>query len=186
MEETQNTTPKLPAWDDLPDLDIYMDQMLALVEKYLGDYPGLDEKGLTSSMVNNYVKQGFIPAPTNKKYSKTQLADLIIISILKPVIPINAIGVLLRAEQENGADARELYERFCEYAEETRAETTAAQRELGLKSTRISTQILCAALRAQAEQTEAMKLLSLLTPPEPPKNEKSSKKHEKKSKHGEE
>ena len=47
----------LPRWAELPDLPLYMDQVLGLMERYLGAYPGFDGKGLTASMVNNYVKQ---------------------------------------------------------------------------------------------------------------------------------
>ena len=31
---------RLPRWQDLPDLELYMDQVLSLVSRYLGSYPG--------------------------------------------------------------------------------------------------------------------------------------------------
>lgn len=48
---------RLPRWDELPDIDLYLDQVLTLLDKYLG--PFLPENGghaLTASMINNYVK----------------------------------------------------------------------------------------------------------------------------------
>ena len=69
MEETAGAlcervaSQRLPRWAELPDLELYMDQVLSLVERYLGSYPGFDGKGLTASMVNNYVKLGVMPAP---------------------------------------------------------------------------------------------------------------------------
>ena len=48
----------LPRWAELPDLELYMDQVLSLIERYLGSDPGFDRRGLTASMVNNYVKLG--------------------------------------------------------------------------------------------------------------------------------
>ena len=58
---------RLPRWEELPDLELYMDQVLSLMDRYLGDCPGFDRKGLTASMVNNYVKLGVMPPPVKKK-----------------------------------------------------------------------------------------------------------------------
>ena len=47
----------LPRWDELPELDLYMDQVVTLVERYLNPLMSQSkEKLLTKSMVNNYVK----------------------------------------------------------------------------------------------------------------------------------
>ena len=64
---------KLPYWDELPEIDLYMDQVIVLMEKYLSWYIGYDSENkiITPSMINNYVKLGIIPAPIKKKYSKT-------------------------------------------------------------------------------------------------------------------
>ena len=59
---------KLPHWEDLPEIDLYMDQVIALMEKYLSDLTTQDDsKLITPSMINNYVKLNIIPAPTKKK-----------------------------------------------------------------------------------------------------------------------
>lgn len=58
---------RLPRWDELPDIDLYLDQVLTLLDKYLG--PFLPENGghaLTASMINNYVKLRIVPAPVKK------------------------------------------------------------------------------------------------------------------------
>ena len=60
----------LPAWSDIPDLDLYMDQVISLMKRYLGPLSASDDKGITSSMVNNYVKQGVMPAPKKKEIHK--------------------------------------------------------------------------------------------------------------------
>ena len=77
---------KIPLWNELPELDLYMDQIIVLMEKYLGS--SQEDKLITPSMINNYVKLGIIPRPTKKKYSKTHIAYLIIICSLKQVMPI--------------------------------------------------------------------------------------------------
>lgn len=88
---------KLPYWEDLPDIDLYMDQVIVLMEKYLSWYIEYDSENkiITPSMINNYVKLGIMPAPIKKKYSKTHIAHLIIICILKSVIPISEIKSLI-------------------------------------------------------------------------------------------
>lgn len=85
----------LPKWDDLPELELYMDQVIALMEKYLADISTPDSKLITPSMINNYVKLGIIPAPLKKKYSREHLAYLIIICSLKQVMPISNIKAMI-------------------------------------------------------------------------------------------
>lgn len=76
-----------PRWDELPDFTIYMDQVISLVEKYLS-FLSDDEKVITPSMVNNYVKLNLIPKPDKKRYAKVHIAYLIAITVLKQVLPI--------------------------------------------------------------------------------------------------
>ena len=84
---------KIPVWNELPEIDLYMDQIIVLMEKYLGTTP--NDKLITPSMINNYVKLGIIPPPEKKKYSKAHIAYLIIICSLKQVMPIADIKVLI-------------------------------------------------------------------------------------------
>ncbi|MCD8115707.1 MAG: DUF1836 domain-containing protein [Oscillospiraceae bacterium] len=163
----------LPRWDALPDLDLYMDQVLALVDNYLGNYPGFDEKGLTASMVNNYVKLKVIPTPVRKRYTRTHLAHLIIICVLKPCLSITFIQQLLSCEQahaesQEGAEAQDcfgpLYDRFCDAFEQSvHAVAQAAESPLQAEDIGALPQaIYYAALRAQAEQALATRYLSRL------------------------
>ena len=88
---------KLPYWDELPELDLYMDQVIVLMEKYFSWYSEMDPdtKLITPSMINNYVKLGIMPAPIKKKYSRIHIAYLLIICSLKSVIPISEIKSLI-------------------------------------------------------------------------------------------
>ncbi len=87
---------KLPYWDELPEIDLYMDQVIALMEKYLS-FHITDENTsiITHSMINNYVKHGIMPAPVKKKYSRQHIAYLIIICTLKQALPIADIKHLI-------------------------------------------------------------------------------------------
>ena len=79
------TRPRLPLWNELPDLDLYMDQVISIISKYI------EKGGLTPSMVNNYVKLGTIPAPIRKKYSKSHLAYLLMVCTLKQTLDMATI-----------------------------------------------------------------------------------------------
>ena len=48
----------IPRWNELPELDLYMDQVTTLMDKKLRSvtrYPQ-EDKILTKTMINNYVK----------------------------------------------------------------------------------------------------------------------------------
>lgn len=100
------TDVKFPRWKDLPELDLYMDQVLVLMDKYLcrvnlDKATGSDEDALiTSSMVNNYVKKEYMPAPVKKKYGKEHIAHLIIICIMKQSLPIPVIDTFIKSMLE--------------------------------------------------------------------------------------
>ncbi len=144
----------LPRWRELPDLELYMDQVLALTERYLGACPGLDSRGLTAAMVNNYVKHGVLPAPQRKRYSRSQLARLLMICVLKPILPIASIRELLETGiRANSEEA--FYDGFCTLFEGTQRAMEPQQ----VQMEEVQTAVLRAALRAQAEQSLAQRLL---------------------------
>ena len=145
---------RLPLWDQLPDLELYMDQVLSLMERYLGSYPGFDRKGLTASMVNNYVKLGVMPPPVKKRYTRAHLAQLIIICVLKSSLSIDSIGRLL-AESSREMDLERFYNGFCADFEQSVQEASEADAEDAPLF-----RIYHAALRAQAEQALVRALLS--------------------------
>ena len=72
----------LPRWDELPDMELYMDQVVTLIEKHIRFLANNDDKLITSAMINNYVKLGLMPKPEKKRYERTHLAYLIVITLL--------------------------------------------------------------------------------------------------------
>lgn len=91
---------RLPRFNDLPDIPLYRDQVIGVVEQALSSLDaGSDGPWLTASMVNNYVKSRMLPAPVKKQYSRDHLARLIVICIFKQVIPMAAIQRLLRMQE---------------------------------------------------------------------------------------
>ena len=138
---------KLPRWEALPDLELYMDQVLSLVERFLSADPGAEGKGLTASMVNNYVKLGVMPPPVKKRYTREHLAYLIMICVLKVSLPMGAIRSLLQRET-GAAPVGEVYDRFCAMYESAGRDTASAYADAGEAADRL---ILRSALRAASE-----------------------------------
>ena len=87
----------LPEWNELPEISLYMDQVLILMNKYLSLYcdNGNSDKIITASIINNYVKMKVIPSPQKKKYSKIHLIYLIMVCILKQCLSISTIKTLI-------------------------------------------------------------------------------------------
>ena len=62
----------LPRWQQLPSMPLYLEQVLALLEEWLGPYLGKEDGTiLTKTMINNYVKHGYVEKPDKKKYQRT-------------------------------------------------------------------------------------------------------------------
>ena len=80
----------VPNVNALPSMDYYMEQVINYLEDNLKVFE-INDKLITSSMVNNYVKGNIIPAPVNKKYSKVHLSYLLEICSLKNVLTLNEI-----------------------------------------------------------------------------------------------
>ena len=109
-----NAQQVFPKWDELPELDLYLDQVLLYVNNVCGSSISAAEKGLTASMINNYVKHGYVEKPDKKKYQRRQVARLIAITTLKTVFSIQEISATLNMLHKS-ADSRELYDDFVNY-----------------------------------------------------------------------
>lgn len=84
-----------PDWSDFPDIELYMDQVISVLERYLVPFFPQEEKHITSTMINNYVKHRLLPPPENKRYSRRHLARLFMICIFKRFVQLSEIQVIL-------------------------------------------------------------------------------------------
>ena len=106
---------RLPRWKDLPDIDLYKEQVISLVEQYVDIIPG-DEKLLTPAMINNYVKLGVVPPPKGKRYQKMHLAYFLAITIFKQVLTVSEISNGLKLQQRL-THTEKAYDIFCDEIE---------------------------------------------------------------------
>ncbi len=99
--------------DKIPNIELYMDQVTTFIEDNLKYYKRNDEqKIMTKTMINNYIKDKILDPPTKKKYNKNHLILLILIYYLKPILSINDIGLILKNKQGYIAD---IYDKFIDY-----------------------------------------------------------------------
>jgi len=104
----------LPRFAELPRVELYMDQVLLILDEALPPAAQANSKAerpLTASMINNYVKQGLIGPPQKKRYTREQVAALLLISLLKNLLPIADIRLLLQAAAAQSLP--EFYDSFC-------------------------------------------------------------------------
>ena len=96
----------LPAYDQIPNVGLYLEQ----VTKFLNEY--LEPLGctpLTGSMISNYVKKGLVKNPVKKQYDREHIARLLVIAVSKTVLTLEEIQQLLAGHPEG----QQGYEAFC-------------------------------------------------------------------------
>ncbi|MBQ3424873.1 MAG: DUF1836 domain-containing protein [Clostridia bacterium] len=98
-------------WKLIPDLGLYMDQVVTFISSIYEPLYGEDiHRYLSPSMINNYVKSKLIPRPVGKKYSRSQIALLTMIVALKQTCSMEEIRRLLTPEEGETVEA--LYASF--------------------------------------------------------------------------
>ena len=88
---------QLPAWEQIPDFGLYMEQVVQLLKQYLSYLPpGLKQsQTITSAAINNYVRTKMLPEPRKKKYYRVHIAYLIMICTLKQSLSLSMLQTLL-------------------------------------------------------------------------------------------
>lgn len=82
--------------DEIPNIDLYMDQVTTFMDEHLQNVKRYDEdKILTKTMINNYAKNNLLPPPIKKKYTKDHMLLLIFIYYFKNFLSINDIKTIL-------------------------------------------------------------------------------------------
>ena len=95
--------------ENIPVIDLYMDQVLSLFESVTGG----GSAGMTKAMINNYSKDKLLTPVKGKKYTREQLVRMLLIYYMKPVLQIQSIKTVLSA-LEGTDDMMKLYSGFLE------------------------------------------------------------------------
>ena len=163
-------------WERLPELDLYMDQVITLMDKHLAPFCGDGERLLTSSMINNYVKDGVLPRPESKKYSRKHLAMLLMICMLKSVLTLPETHAILEGMSvDNGTET--LYPAFSSIHQQAVREVAQRLGDARNQDTAALYQLaMTMALEANARRIAAARILDSLAPQEDKDKEKEKEK----------
>ena len=117
MENEKILAFKMPRYNELPSIELYIDQVLSYIDSIFDPLEMQDiEKPLTASMVNNYVKQGAVPPTVKKRYSREHIAYLIIVRLAKQIFTIDEIIRMIQI-QKSVYDIEIAYNYICEELE---------------------------------------------------------------------
>lgn len=70
-----------PRWDEIPEEDMFNKEVVSFINSSLSDILN-EEDYLTTTMVQNYLKWEIIDRPLGRKYNRSHVAKLIVITIL--------------------------------------------------------------------------------------------------------
>ena len=111
--------------EDLPNIDLYMDQVTTFMEDQLASTKRHDDdKILTKTMINNYAKNNLLPSPEKKRYSKDHLLMLIFIYYFKSILSIKDIETVLAPLTEkyfpdgSSFELADIYKEVCKIEKE--------------------------------------------------------------------
>lgn len=104
----------LPEYKELPDIALYMEQIVGYIKECLEQFSNKDDSIITPFMVNNYVKAKIINPPKDKKYNRDHIGYLIAISMLKSVVSMRDIAVFIDLDRKSDlyTDKQNLYSFF--------------------------------------------------------------------------
>ena len=179
MEELEELKEKMtsqrPAeWEQLPDLALYMDQLISYMPRQLIRFESSGD-ALTSAMVNNYIKDGLLPRAEGKRYGREHLAWLTVICALKSVISMREMADLFEALGEKEKPPRERYEFFLEQLDQS-LNKVAGPLEPERPEEELATLALSLALDSYASKLACQRVLGILREKQPSRDEGKKKK----------
>lgn len=82
---------------EIPDIDLYMDQIISLINLSLeGNKRDPEDKLVTKTMINNYTKEGLLPPAKGKKYTMEHMLRLMIVLSMKNALSLGDIKVVMQ------------------------------------------------------------------------------------------
>ena len=104
---------RLPAWEEIPDFGLYMEQVVQLLKQYLSYLPPelKQSQTITAAAINNYVRTKMLPEPRKKKYYRIHIAYLLMICTLKQSLSLSMLQTLLPGDLPE-AEVRRTYDAY--------------------------------------------------------------------------
>ena len=99
----------------IPNLDLYMDQVITLFEEKLAHTKRNEEdKLLTKTMINNYAKDKLLMPAKKKKYTREHIILMILLYEMKQILTISDIktlfGIIVKEDRVDAKRLEEIYQ----------------------------------------------------------------------------
>ena len=95
-------------YENIPDIDLYMDQVTTFVEEKLHYLKRNDkDDAITKTMINNYTKAGILMPPVKKRYSRDNMVLIILTYYLKQILSISDIQAILSPIVEKSKESKD-------------------------------------------------------------------------------
>ena len=146
------------SWDRLPDIPLYMDQVVSYLSRQMISIG--DGDALTSAMINNYIKDGLLERANGKKYGQEHLAYLTAITALKQVMSVREMKVLTTVGREMREPEKQ-YDYFCKYLDQA-MENTAQHLDENTTDHDLPKLVLDLAMRSYANGLACHRALEIL------------------------
>lgn len=109
---------RMPRYREIPDVGLYLDQTVKYINRFLAPLGCME---ITTSMVSNYVKKGYIASPVRKLYDAQRIVRLFFIAVVKNVLSMENIGYMFDCIDSYPLDVA--YDFFCDELERVLAHT---------------------------------------------------------------
>ncbi|MBQ2095354.1 MAG: DUF1836 domain-containing protein [Firmicutes bacterium] len=80
----------------IPDIDLYIDQMVSCLNEELALYAKDGEGPVTKGIVSNYTKHRMIPGPEGKRYTKDHCVYMLLVYYLKSCFSMDQVQRLMK------------------------------------------------------------------------------------------
>lgn len=154
--------------NSVPNLDLYMDQVITLFEEKLGYTKRFEgDKLLTKTMINNYIKDRLLMPAVKKKYTKEHILLMILLYDLKQILTIGDIKSLFATIVKDGTvDSdllSEVYQMFLELKNESAQEFTEEIQKIYVSLEEKMKQLVIEKETVETEKLKSMLQVILLT-----------------------
>ena len=173
MEELKQLKEKLErerpaAWEDLPDIALYMDQVISYMPRQLINFKEDDQ--LTSAMVNNYIKDGLVPRADGKRYGPVHLGYLTAVCAMKKVLSVKDMRAMLDSVPDS-KEPEAIYNYFSR-ALDTALSEAAANLNTDIPEEQLPNLALSLGLRSYANQLACSRVLDIIRERNPVQDKK--------------
>ena len=173
MEELKQLKERLErerpvAWEDLPDIALYMDQVISYMPRQLINFK--EEEQLTSAMVNNYIKDGLVPRADGKRYGPVHLGYLTAVCAMKKVLSVKDMRAMLDSVPD-GKEPEAIYNYFGR-ALDTALSEAAANLDTDIPEEQLPNLALSLGLRSYANQLACARVLDIIRERNPVEDKK--------------